>query len=69
MSDVLYEVEISRTKQKVFVILFNKVGMIGEQYPVKLMHKWLEESGNYEDVVSLFAVKFGKLVRISEQVQ
>lgn len=33
------------------------------------MHKWLEATHSYEDVIAQFSVKFGRLVRGSEEVQ
>jgi hypothetical protein len=67
VSDVVYLIEISRSKTKVFIVLFenyaNPDGFIAEALTEKLAFSLMSRHGNlYENFVKSFNVAYGKLL-------
>jgi hypothetical protein len=66
ISGRIYLIEISRSKKKVFVLLFenfeNPSRFIGEALQEKIALKLMNDNGNlFENFIRNFYIKFGKL--------
>lgn len=66
ISGMVYLVEISRTKQKVFIVLFEHYSLpnnfMAECLTEKVAFKLMSDHGNsFENFIAAFYIKFGKL--------
>jgi hypothetical protein len=66
ISGRIYLIEISRSKKKVFILLFenfeNPSRFIGEALQEKIALKLMNDNGNlFENFIRNFYIKFGKL--------